>query len=64
MGFEWVAYFECSACGAAERADDIEYDGFGYAVCPACGRGTGPVANANSGANSGTSADGNGRTAP
>ncbi len=64
MGFEWVAYFECSACGTAERADVIEYDCFGYAVCPACGHGTGPVARANSNANSGASADGDGRTAP
>ncbi|WP_224269522.1 hypothetical protein [Haloprofundus salinisoli] len=64
MGFEWVAYFECSACGTAERADVIEYDCFGYAVCPACGHETGPLASANANSNVNASADGDSRTAP
>jgi translation initiation factor 2 beta subunit (eIF-2beta)/eIF-5 len=44
MSFEWVSYFECRSCGELDRADVVEYNALGYAVCPACGAENGPLA--------------------
>ena len=42
MGFTWVTAFECTVCGTSDEAATVEYDRFGYPVCPVCGESNGP----------------------
>lgn len=43
MVFEWESFFECGTCGTTDRADVVDYDHLGYAVCPGCGRSDSPL---------------------
>ncbi|ADQ67696.1 hypothetical protein GL213_10585 [Halogeometricum borinquense] len=56
MAFEWVSYFECTACGGLERADAVGYDSLGYPECPNCGTRTGPLAGSGHGTWTGSEA--------
>jgi len=44
MVSEETSVFACGACGTRAPSTRIEYDRLGYAVCPACGEATGPLA--------------------
>lgn len=35
--------FDCLACGTLTSTDQVDYDALGYAVCPVCGRSSGPA---------------------
>lgn len=38
-----VSYFECGDCGGRARTTVVDYDTFGYPVCPECGARSAPV---------------------
>ena len=37
MTFEWLSTYDCRHCGFEQLSRTVEYDAFGYAVCPTCG---------------------------
>lgn len=34
--------FDCPSCDATAPSTSVPYDTLGYAICPACGRSSGP----------------------
>lgn len=38
-----ISYFECGDCGGRNRTTVVDYDTYGYPVCPECGARSAPV---------------------
>ena len=44
MSIKNAATFDCPECDVTAPSTSVPYDSLGYAVCPACGEATGPLA--------------------